>query len=73
MVDGGIRRGADAAKAIALGASAVLLGRATLFGVAAAGAPGANKALDILRDEFIRTMQLCGARNPSELTPDLIR
>lgn len=73
MLDGGIRRGTDAAKAIALGASAVLLGRATLFGVAAAGAPGANKALDILRDEFLRTMQLCGARNPSELTPDLIR
>jgi len=73
MLDGGIRRGTDAAKAIALGASAVLLGRATLFGVAAAGAPGANKALDILRDEFLRTMQLCGARNPGELTPDLIR
>ena len=73
MLDGGIRRGADAAKAIALGASAVLLGRATLFGVTAAGAPGANKALDILRDEFIRTMQLCGAKKPSELTTDLIR
>jgi (S)-mandelate dehydrogenase len=73
LLDGGIRRGGDAAKAIALGATAVLLGRATLFGVAAAGAPGANKALDILRDEFLRTLQLCGARSPQELTSDLIR
>ncbi len=73
LLDGGIRRGGDAAKAIALGATAVLLGRATLFGVAAAGAPGANKALDILRDEFLRTLQLCGARSPEELTSDLIR
>ncbi len=73
LLDGGIRRGADVAKALALGASGVLLGRATLFGVVAAGEPGAHRALDILRDEFLRTQQLCGARAPSELTADLIR
>ena len=73
MLDGGIRRGADVAKAIAMGASAALLGRATLFGVVAGGAPGALKALDILRDEFLRTLQLCGATQPSQLKRDLIR
>lgn len=73
LVDGGIRRGTDVAKALALGASAVLLGRATLFGVAAGGAPGAAHALAILRDEFIRTLKLCGAAGPQDLGPDLLR
>ena len=73
LLDGGIRRGVDAAKALALGASAVLLGRATLFGVAAGGAAGALRALDILKDEFLRTQQLCGAPHPGALSADLIR
>ena len=73
LLDGGIRRGTDVAKALALGASGVLLGRATLFGVAAGGAAGALKALDILRDEFLRTLQLCGVCSPEGLTPDLLR
>ena len=73
LFDGGIRRGSDVAKALALGASAVLLGRATLYGVVAAGAPGAQRALDILRDEFIRTLQLCGAPSPAQLGRDLLR
>jgi (S)-mandelate dehydrogenase len=73
LLDGGIRRGVDAAKALALGASAVLLGRATLFGVAAGGAAGALRALDLLKDEFLRTQQLCGAPHPGALSADLIR
>ncbi|MBC7435382.1 MAG: alpha-hydroxy-acid oxidizing protein, partial [Bdellovibrionales bacterium] len=72
LLDGGIRRGTDVAKAMALGASGVLLGRATLFGVAAGGAAGAMKALDILRDEFVRTLQLCGSPQPQGLTRDLL-
>lgn len=73
LLDGGIRRGTDVAKAMALGASGVLLGRATLFGVAAGGAAGAMKALDILRDEFLRTLQLCGVSHPQDLGQDLLR
>jgi (S)-mandelate dehydrogenase len=73
LLDGGVRRGTDVAKALALGATAVLLGRATLFGVAAGGAAGAMKALDILRDEFMRTLQLCGVTSPQGFQPDLLR
>ncbi len=60
LLDGGIRRGGDIFKALALGASAVLTGRATLFGVLAGGYEGANRALAILSDELQRSMQLCG-------------
>ena len=73
LLDGGIRRGSEVAKALALGASGVLLGRATLFGVAAGGAAGAMKSLDILRDEFLRTLQLCGVLQPQDLDASLLR
>ena len=73
LLDGGVRRGSDVAKALALGAHGVLLGRATLYGVVAAGRPGAERALDILRDEFVRTLQLCGTPTPAGLTRDLLR
>jgi len=73
LLDGGVRRGSDVAKALAIGAQGVLLGRATLFGAVAAGDAGALRALDILRDELVRTMQLCGAPAIEQLTPDLLR
>jgi (S)-mandelate dehydrogenase len=73
LLDGGVRRGVDILKARALGAQAVLAGRAPLFGVMAAGEPGARRALEILTGEFERSMKLAGARTITEITPDLIR
>jgi len=72
LVDGGVRRGGDILKALALGANAVLVGRATLWGAIAGGEEGAVRALDILREEFHRGMQLCGARRVAEIGPDLL-
>jgi len=72
MVDGGIRRGAHIVKALALGAKAVLVGRATLYGVCAAGEPGALRALEILKDELERAMRLCGARSVADIGPELV-
>ena len=60
LMDGGIRRGADIAKALCLGAKAVLIGRAYAYGMAAAGKPGVTRALQILREEFERTLRLLG-------------
>ncbi|VTU29834.1 (S)-mandelate dehydrogenase [Variovorax sp. PBS-H4] len=73
LVDGGIRRGSDIAKALALGAQGVLLGRATLFGAVAAGDAGAQRAVDILHDELLRTMRLCGAPTVTQISADLLR
>jgi (S)-mandelate dehydrogenase len=72
IVDGGIRRGSDIAKAIALGAGSVILGRAVGYGIAAGGAAGATRALDILREEFDRTLALTGCRSVADLSPDLL-
>ena len=68
MLDGGVRRGSDVLKALALGADAVLLGRPTLFGVAAAGEPGARRVLDLLAAEVDRAMALAGCRDLDVLT-----
>lgn len=67
LVDSGFRSGIDIGKAIALGADGVQLGRATLYGLAAAGEKGVLHALDILKSELDRTMALCGARSIIEL------
>ncbi|MDP3379345.1 MAG: alpha-hydroxy-acid oxidizing protein, partial [Brevundimonas sp.] len=71
-VDGGVRRGSDIAKACALGANAVMVGRATLFGAFAGLEAGASRALTILTDELERTMQLCGARSIGEINRGLL-
>jgi len=72
LLDGGVRRGVDVVKALACGAQAVMIGRATLYGVCAAGEAGAMRALEILSGELVRSMQLCGARRISEIGPDLL-
>jgi L-lactate dehydrogenase (cytochrome) len=73
LVDSGFRRGSDIAAALALGARAVLIGRAHLYGLAAAGEAGVRHCIDILAHELRMTMQLCGARTIAELEPGLIR
>ena len=72
LLDGGVRRGVDIVKARALGAQAVLTGRATLFGAMAGGEPGARRALEILRSELERAMKLCGVRSVREIGPELL-
>jgi L-lactate dehydrogenase (cytochrome) len=73
LVDSGFRRGSDIAAALALGARAVLIGRAHLYGLAAAGEAGVRHCIGILAHELRMTMQLCGARTIAELEPGLIR
>jgi isopentenyl diphosphate isomerase/L-lactate dehydrogenase-like FMN-dependent dehydrogenase len=67
LVDGGIRRGADIAKAIAMGAKAVLVGRAYAYGLAGAGQAGVARAIDILRTDLERTLALLGCPSTREL------
>jgi len=71
-VDGGIRRGTDIVKAIALGAKAVLIGRPALWGLAAGGEQGALRVLQILKEELDLAMALCGCPTISDITPDLV-
>jgi len=73
MVDGGFRRGGDVLKAVALGARAVLIGRAALYGLAAGGEAGASHALGMLRAEMDRAMMLLGCGSISDLGRHLIR
>jgi isopentenyl diphosphate isomerase/L-lactate dehydrogenase-like FMN-dependent dehydrogenase len=72
LVDGGIRRGADVVKAIALGAAACLIGRPHLWGLAVAGEAGVAQVLDIYRREIDRVMGLCGISRIADIGPDLI-
>lgn len=72
ILDGGIRRGSDIAKALALGANAVAIGRPYLWGLAALGEAGVNRALDILTSELQRTMALLGRSRIAALGPDIV-
>jgi 4-hydroxymandelate oxidase len=71
-VDGGIRRGTDIVKALALGARAVLVARPAIWGLALDGADGVRNVLDHLREELMRSMALCGAARLNEITSDLV-
>ncbi len=67
LMDGGIRRGSDVVKAVALGARATLIGRAWAYGLSAAGEAGVKKVLSLLRTDIDRTLRLLGCRSVSEL------
>ncbi|XP_072028865.1 2-Hydroxyacid oxidase 1-like [Amphiura filiformis] len=71
-LDGGIRKGTDVLKALALGAKAVFVGRPVLWGLATDGEAGVKKVLQILRDEFDIAMALSGCKTLKEITPDLV-
>jgi (S)-mandelate dehydrogenase len=73
IVDGGFRRGSDVLKAVALGADAVMLGRAALYGLAAGGEAGVAHALSLLRVEMERALTLLGCHSLDELGPHLIK
>ena len=72
LIDGGIRRGTDVVKCLALGAQAALIGRPILWGLAADGEEGAFRVLEMLKAEFDLAMALCGARNVSEIDQSLL-
>ncbi|MHB1869467.1 MAG: alpha-hydroxy acid oxidase [Steroidobacteraceae bacterium] len=73
LIDSGFRRGTDIAKALALGADAVMVGRATLYGLAAAGEPGVRRALSMLTVELDRVLGQMGCRTVADLAPHLLR
>jgi 4-hydroxymandelate oxidase len=72
LVDGGVRRGVDVLKALALGADGVMLGRPPLWGLAVDGEAGAAHVLQILKDELANAMALCGCTAVGDIGPDLI-
>jgi isopentenyl diphosphate isomerase/L-lactate dehydrogenase-like FMN-dependent dehydrogenase len=73
LMDGGVRRGADVVKALALGADAVLVGRAYAYGLAAGGEKGVDKALSMLKADLIRTMTLLGVGTLKELNENYLQ
>jgi 4-hydroxymandelate oxidase len=73
LLDGGIRRGTDVVKAIALGAQAVGIGRPVLWGLAVAGTEGVLQVLEMLRSELARALTLCGCRAIGDVDRELVR
>ena len=72
FMDGGVRRGTDIIKAIALGAKAVLIGRPVIWGLTFDGEKGVSSVLEIFRNEFDLAMALCGCDSIKKITKDLI-
>jgi 4-hydroxymandelate oxidase len=72
FIDGGVRRGTDVVKAIALGARAVLIGRPVLWGLSTGGQRGVEHVLEIFRKEIDLAMALCGCASVSDMTKDLV-
>ena len=73
ICDGGVRRGSDIVKAIALGADAVSMGRPYFYALGAAGERGVDHLLAFMRDGFERTMALTGTRTLAEIDRDLVQ
>jgi 4-hydroxymandelate oxidase len=73
LLDGGVRRGTDIAKALALGAQAVAIGRPVLWGLAVAGEAGVTRVLELLRAELVNALILLGVASPAELTRDQVQ
>jgi isopentenyl diphosphate isomerase/L-lactate dehydrogenase-like FMN-dependent dehydrogenase len=72
LMDGGVRRGTDVLKALALGARSVLIGRPLLWALAVGGEAGVRRMLDQLREEIATSMILLGVSKLDQLTPDLL-
>lgn len=73
ILDGGVRRGSDVIKALALGADSCMIGRGYLYGLGAGGQAGVERALELLRDELRRTLALIGCTSVRELNRDYLR
>ncbi|CAB4297086.1 unnamed protein product [Prunus armeniaca] len=73
LLDGGVRRGTDVFKALALGAQAVLVGRPVIYGLAANGEHGVRRVIKMLKDEFELTMALCGCPGVMDITRSHVR
>ena len=73
LLDSGIRQGSDIVKALALGAKAVLIGRATLYGIATAGQAGAAKVLGLLATQFEKNMGYIGCPRVADLGPHVVQ
>ncbi|MFI6477608.1 alpha-hydroxy acid oxidase [Nonomuraea sp. NPDC050663] len=73
LLDGGVRRGTDVVKALALGADAVAVGRPVLWGLAAGGEPGVTRVLTTLRGELEYALTMCGCAGLGDVGPDLVR
>ena len=72
LVDGGIRRGSDVVRAVALGARAVMVGRAWAYALAAAGQPGVDQILGMFRTDIDRTLRVLGCPAVGQLTSDFV-